>query len=72
MELVIILSRKADGTDIKIKLTFHFTISKHPFLLPFKEEKSLQNAFLFKYLKGENKSFKKWQSNEGKVNFSLG
>lgn len=57
MDLVIILSRKADETDIKIKSTFPFTISKNRFWLPLKEEKSLQNPFIFKYLKGGNKSF---------------
>lgn len=72
MDLVIILSRKADGTDIKIKLAFHFTISKNPFLLPFEAEKSLQNTFLFKYIKGGSKYSKKGQSNEGQTNFISG
>jgi len=66
VDLVIILSGKANGTDTKIKLAFHFTISKNPFLLPFKKQKSLQNIFLFKYLKGGKKSFQNGQNNEGK------
>lgn len=41
VDLLFNLGRKADVTDMKIKITFHFTMSKHPLLLTSNEEKSL-------------------------------